>query len=131
MVFLLLFSELNPNCSLLKSNRCPFIESVRNCHTRSRFSHHKAFFFVGHTYDSVSSQWCANPWKRRLPKFNGVSMTVQVVKKRRGRSAVWCVGRFAWERKRGIEESSTSSTKQMPRTRLKVSINWIERSTAL
>jgi len=34
--------------SLPGSNRCPFIESVRKCRTRSRFTHRKAFFFVGH-----------------------------------------------------------------------------------
>lgn len=44
----------------------------------NRLARRKAFFFVGPSiYGSASSQWCANPWKRRPAKFNGVSMTVQ------------------------------------------------------
>jgi len=112
---------------------CNLLSLCRECtklpYKKSFHSPQSVFLCWSYTYDGASSQWCANPWKRRLPKFNGVSMTVQVVKKWRDRKAVWWVGRFAWERKRGIEESSTSSTKQMPRTRLKMPINWIERST--
>lgn len=69
-------------------------------HKKSFHSPQSVFLCWLYTYGGASNQWCANPWKRRLPKFNGVSMTVQVVKKRRGRSAVWCVGRFASEKKR-------------------------------
>jgi len=83
-------------------NRYPFVENTaRNRCTRSRFAHDKAFFFVGHVCTAARAANGAQILgKDASPKFNGVSMTVQMVgeearEQGEGWSAVWRVGRFA------------------------------------
>jgi len=64
-------------------NRYPFVENTaRNRRTRSRFAHDKAFFFVGHICTAARAANGAQILgKDASPKFNGVSMTAQMVKK--------------------------------------------------
>lgn len=83
-------------------NRYSFVENIVP-YKKSFRSPQSVFLCRSCMYGGESSQWCANPWKRRLPKFNGVSMTVQVVKKRRereDRDIVSCVGRFVREKEK-------------------------------
>lgn len=118
-VFLLLTSEQDSSYSFVShyTGRCSFIrEYTELLCKRGRFTFHKSIFLCWSCmYDDTSSQWRAqilgkDASARSLMEYR---WPCKVVRRSGGvRSAVWCVGCFARERKRGIEESSTSSIRE-------------------